>query len=1318
LQQRIPNSGHWRATADFEVLRRIGRLIFKLIPLWSWRVGLYATLAAMLLAGGSILGLRYWVLPNIDAYRGHLERAMSSATGQRIAIGEVRADWRGFRPQFTLLDVIVYDDANRPALELSRIESSLAWTTLFFFEPRFHSFRIDGPHLAVRRSTDGVISVGGIELRKAEGGGGLADWVLRQPALAISGASVSWLDEQRQAPELKLEQVRLRLQNEFYRHRFGLQAVGPAGVLGAVDLRGNFAGRSVRDLRQWEGQIYLRLDDADLAAHKQWIDLPVDIQHGQGAVRLWLDIADARVTAVTADVHLAAIAATLAPGLQPLQLNELAGRVGWRGWRSGFEVSAHNLGVSAPDGESFRAADFTLRKLEAQGARPAGGQIKANVLDLGALAHFAEHLPIDKGIRKELGRYAPRGIVSGVDASWSGAWPPAQFAVKARFEQLGVAPVGSLPGLANVSGSLEANEKRGAITLANRDMRIVLPRAFAEPLQFDSLAGQVTWIATAGRYDIRFPRLEFSNADLEGSLHGTYQIAADGLGSAGGLGNADLTGNLTRADASRVASYLPLVVGKPTREWVRSAVVAGHSQEVTWRLKGNLSDFPFHGRDGTFEVLAKARDGILEYAAGWPRIENIAAEIHFKGNRLEVRSSAANILGAQLTRVHAVIPDLVGPYEIIEVTGDAQGPSNEFMRFVNASPVADKIDHFIDGMQAQGRGQLALKLFLPLRELEKSRVEGSYRFLANRLRVDNDLPPLENVDGRLSFTESTVRGQNIAAQIFGGPATIAFDTRDGAVLAAASGRASIEDVRRSIDSPLLQAFSGAASWRSTLQVRAKTVEFVVESNLEGVASSLPAPFAKAADEAVPVRIERRLAGAAGDTIELSWGKTLAANITRRRDGQQFVVERAAIGLGGIEPPVIGLGGIEPPVIDLGGSEPPGEGPGIWLRGTLAHADADRWRALLNGGEASGSSKLRIMNADLKLGTLDVFGRRFHDVAVHARQDDELRLRVTAREFAGQIDWQARDRGRVVARLQRLALPAAAETAAGATEPKAPQQTADYPALDVIVDEFSHKDRPLGRLELKAIAQGGDWRIEQLGLRNADFTLTADGYWQRQLPQPRTQMNLRLEIGDIGKFLARMHYPEGVRGGTASLSGTLGWNGAPQDIDFPTLGGNLAIDAKRGQFAKLDPGIGKLLSILSLQALPRRVKLDFKDVFSEGFAFDSIQGKVKIQRGIATTDSFRIVGSSARVFMSGEVDLNQETQALRVRVTPSVGDSVATVTALLGGPVAGIGVYLAQKLLNDPLGRLIAYDYSVTGTWSDPNISKIGFDRGFDRLGPG
>src|SRR5690606_10077658 len=130
--------------------------------------------------------------------------------------------------------------------------------------------------------------------------------------------------------------------------------------------------------------------------------------------------------------------------------------------------------------------------------------------------------------------------------------------------------------------------------------------------------------------------------------------------------------------------------------------------------------------------------------------------------------------------------------------------------------------------------------------------------------------------------------------------------------------------------------------------------------------------------------------------------------------------------------------------------------------------------------------------------------------------------------------------------------------------------------DVVVDEFSYKEHALGRLELNAIPEGRDWRIERLQVRNPDASLRADGYWRGQAAIPRTEMRMHLEVADIGRFLGRMGYPEGVRGGTATLEGLLDWNGPPQDIDYPTLSGELSIQAARGQFAKLDPGIGKLL----------------------------------------------------------------------------------------------------------------------------------------------
>jgi uncharacterized protein YhdP len=208
-----------------------------------------------------------------------------------------------------------------------------------------------------------------------------------------------------------------------------------------------------------------------------------------------------------------------------------------------------------------------------------------------------------------------------------------------------------------------------------------------------------------------------------------------------------------------------------------------------------------------------------------------------------------------------------------------------------------------------------------------------------------------------------------------------------------------------------------------------------------------------------------------------------------------------------------------------------------------------------------------------------------------------------------------------------------------------------------------------------------------------------------MAQPRTQVNVRLDIVDSGRLLARLGHPDGVRGGAGHIEGPLSWAGSPQDLDLATLGGTLMVDVSKGQFLTLEPGVGRLLGVFNLQSLPRRVALDFRDVFSEGFSFDEIAGSMRITRGVGRIDGFRIQGPSARVLMSGEVNLPKETQNLHVRVMPALGDSVALAGALLGGPVAGIASFLVQRVLKDPLAQLATFDYAVTGTWAEPTVNR-------------
>jgi uncharacterized protein YhdP len=159
------------------------------------------------------------------------------------------------------------------------------------------------------------------------------------------------------------------------------------------------------------------------------------------------------------------------------------------------------------------------------------------------------------------------------------------------------------------------------------------------------------------------------------------------------------------------------------------------------------------------------------------------------------------------------------------------------------------------------------------------------------------------------------------------------------------------------------------------------------------------------------------------------------------------------------------------------------------------------------------------------------------------------------------------------------------------------------------------------------------------------------------------------------------------------------------LDTASLSGDLRMNAGDGQFLEIEPGIGKLISLMSLQALPRRVALDFRDVFSKGFRFDRIDAQARADAGLMQIGEFRMRGPAAEVQMSGTADLGRETQDLRVRVVPGLGDSASTAIAIVN-PVVGITAALAQRVLKNPLGQIFAYEYSVTGRWADPQVARI------------
>jgi uncharacterized protein YhdP len=300
-----------------------------------------------------------------------------------------------------------------------------------------------------------------------------------------------------------------------------------------------------------------------------------------------------------------------------------------------------------------------------------------------------------------------------------------------------------------------------------------------------------------------------------------------------------------------------------------------------------------------------------------------------------------------------------------------------------------------------------------------------------------------------------------------------------------------------------------------------------------------------------------------------------------------------------------------------------------------------------------------------------------------------------------------------ARLSRLSIP---QGAAETVDEMPGEEPMEWPALDVVVEDFELRGRRLGRLEVQAEAEraGRDWQLTRLQLSNPDATLRASGTWAvaangvraAAAAMRRTSMDFELDVKDSGALMSRLGWGEALRAGEGRVSGQVGWRGSPLSPNVRSIQGQMKVDVRNGQFLKADAGAARLLGVLSLQSLPRRLVLDFRDVFQEGFPFDSFVGDVTLQEGVASTNNLRMRGIQAAVLMEGSADLRNETQDLRVLVVPEINAGTASLAYATINPALGLGTFLAQLFLRRPLMVANTREFRITGGWADPKEERL------------
>lgn len=1231
-----------------------------------------------------VLAVRELLLPRADAYRDEVAGMISRSVGLPVRIERLEAEWPGARLSLQLHGLVVGDAAADEALRLERVEASLGWSSLLLGRPHFHRLVLVAPRLAVVREADARIRVAGLGVGEAGAGGDFAAWLLSQGEIAIVDAAISWHDRLRGAPVLHLDAFDLRVERIAGRYRFGLRGRPGAGIASLLELRGDLVSDRPTDASRWHGQVFARVADARLEGMAPWVDYPLPLS-GQGQVEAWVDVDDGQPRSAKVDFALHDFAARFDAALPAFALREASGRL-----EAAVRAGEHSIGLRGvalvtSDGLHVPATDVDL--MLRGGRRPLeAGSLRASRADLGVLGQLTAYLPIPDGLRERLALHRPRGLLQDVLLEWHSPLGRTRLArIDARFSDLALAPGDGLPGAEGLTGEVRGDGDAGRFALRGREVILDLPQIFPESrMGFARIDADGGWGHTQAGLEIRLERASFENPDAAGEAQGVLRPAASRLG------DIDFTARLTRAAGDAVWRYLPHSVNATTRTWLQRAIVGATVHDTRLTLRGALEDFPFTEGAGQFLVTVDLRDGRLEYAEDWPAIEGIVASLRFEGAGMHIAASDGRILGARLSEVTADIPDLDDAKgQVLTVRGRAEGATADFLRFVSQSPVRNRVDGFTDGMTADGDGVLELAFVMPLEDVDATEVDGSYRFSRNRIRVVDWLPPLEQAEGMVRFSADRFAIEQGAARAFGEPLRITARTvAPGDVRFDVAGGISVRALRQLHGWPWLSHLSGSAPWRATIAVGAGGTRADVRSTLAGISSSLPAPLNKRAADPWPLRVElgftgatRDLRGSVEDRIEFAFAAREA------REGLE--IQRGGVAFGA----PLWL---------------PAKGVGVSAR--LAELDVDAWRGVLSGEGETGSVPVTALHMDID--RVRAFGYDIAHLDLEAEAAEHgWNGRVSSDLLAGAFAWRGEGEGTLALRLEHLLLGQREASDAEVARLLEMEDSTTLPDMDVVAERFELRGIDLGRLALQARNEGGAWLLDSVSIANPDAQLTGSGRWQPGRV-PLTRLTMRFESGDIGRFLARMGYPEAVRNGSAVLGGELEWRGIPTRIDYPSLNGAFRVDARNGRFSKLEPGVGRLLGVLSLQALPRRLKLDFSDVFSEGFAFDSLGGNVGLRSGVLGSEDFEISGPAARIWIAGSASLPDETQDIKVVVQPTLSESVAVGAAAgLINPVAGVVAYLAQKVLSDPIERMFAYGYAITGTWADPQVEKLPVGQG-------
>jgi len=868
----------------------------------------------------------------------------------------------------------------------------------------------------------------------------------------------------------------------------------------------------------------------------------------------------------------------------------------------------------------------------------------------------------------------------------NGSWQPEL--VRGSVSDINVTAWDRWPGLQGLNAVVAMQHGSGSISLTGSDIQLDWPRMFRDSLHFAIPECRVD-LSLGKHWQAGLDNCSLENEDLR--IDGRMV-----MGGNEGKPAIDANFAVTRGVIGRFDSYWPeAVMSENIVSWLRKGLLEGEVVSGRVQIHGDLDDWPFQHDEGRFEAVAEVRHGLLDYFDGWPEARGIYAVVRFENLSMSVEGQVGSIAGVPVSSAGAHIPNMKLP--VLEVSYSTESELPKLLKFLEQSPLREQINTDLSRFEFSGPASVRGDIVVPLGNAKGvMRVDGHVLITNSRFSDPASEITFENISGDLRYDHRGFSGLGLNATFRGHDSSI--DMKAGLdyeenFRADVTGNFNISDV---IPGFLLEGYAalaqieGSCAWLASIVVEprkagegSETV-LLLRSELEDVDLNLPAPLDKRAGERWPLILRYPLTGET---------RLLDVDIPGR------VTMRFAM-TGDSDTP-------RSSVIQVGGglAELPADGL-IRIQGDARELDLDGWVDVIIDGatDGKGMGGLDLEHGNLIADQMIFLDRLFSDVTVDFNVvDNDVKARFSGEGIEGKVSFAQADGvlASLSAEFERLAL--ADPISSGMDVDSDP---ADLPALHFYVKSFLYAGVELGETRIEAYPTPTGFHFDKVEAVSDQLNVNARGDWSLDGRRHRSDFDIHMSSESLGSFLQSMDISSSMEGGQTMVYFDAWWPGSPASFALSRLNGEIEFSVVNGSITDANTGAGRLLGLISIQSLPRRLSLDFSDVFDSGFNFDEASGTFIMENGQARTDDLILKSSAADITINGSTNLVEQEYDQLMTIKPGVGNALPVIGALAAGPGGAVAGLALQGLLKKQLGEVTQVQYTITGSWEEPLIEPV------------